>query len=36
MRDALPSLTFTPAVLHGKKVRQIVQTPFEFALQRDR
>jgi TonB family protein len=33
VRDALPAMRFTPAELHGQKVRQLVQQPFDFSIQ---
>lgn len=32
VRDALPGMRFTPAELHGRKVRQLVQEPFDFSI----
>jgi protein TonB len=32
VRDALPGLRFVPAKLEGRRVRQIVQQPFNFAV----
>ena len=32
VRDALPSMRFTPAEIGGRKVPQIVQNPFMFSL----
>jgi protein TonB len=32
VRDALPSLKFSPAEIGGRKVRQIVQQPFTFNI----
>jgi protein TonB len=32
VRRALPSMRFTPAVIGGKAVPQLVQQPFTFAL----
>lgn len=32
VRDALPTLLFTPAELGGRKVAQLVQMPFVFSL----
>jgi hypothetical protein len=32
VRDALPAMRFTPAELHGQKVRQLVQQPFDFSI----
>jgi TonB family protein len=34
VRDVLPNLRFTPAVVNGQKVRQLVQMPFPFQLKR--
>jgi protein TonB len=34
VRDALPGIRFIPAQVAGRKVRQLVQQPFVFALQR--
>ena len=33
--DALPKMRFTPAEIRGRKVRQIVQQPFNFTIQGD-
>ena len=32
VRNALPNMRFTPAMVRGRKVRQLVQEPFVFAL----
>ena len=32
IRKALPGLTYYPAEIGGKKVRQVVQQPFTFAI----
>jgi protein TonB len=32
VREALPSLRFLPAEVGGRKVKQLVQQPFQFAL----
>ena len=32
VREALPAMRFTPAEIGGKKVRQVVQAPFSFAI----
>ena len=32
VREALPAMRFTPAEVGGKKVRQMVQAPFSFAI----
>jgi hypothetical protein len=32
VRDALPKMRFRPAELHGRKVRQLVQQPFDFSI----
>ena len=34
VRDALPQMRFTPAELHGAKVRELLQRPFVFSLPR--
>ena len=34
VRDALPCMRFLPAELHGRKVRQLVQQPFVFNIER--
>jgi protein TonB len=34
VRQVLPDLTFTPAEIAGRKVRQLVQMPFQFSLGR--
>ena len=34
VRDALPNMTFVPAMIRGRKVRQLVQTPFVFGIAR--
>ena len=34
VRSALPSLRFRPASAGGRLVRQLVELPFEFALER--
>jgi len=34
VRATLPSLRFTPARAHGAKVRQLVELPFEFSIER--
>jgi len=34
VRDALPGMRFAPARLHGTVVRQLVQQPFVFAIQK--
>ncbi len=34
VRDALPTMKFVPAQLHGVKVRQLVQQPFVFTLKK--
>jgi protein TonB len=34
VRSALPNMRFSPAEIGGRKVRQLVQQPFIFALQR--
>ena len=34
VRDALPGMRFEPALVGGRKVRQLVQQPFQFALSR--
>jgi TonB family protein len=34
VREVLPKLRFTPAELHGAKVRQLVQQPFIFSISR--
>jgi bla regulator protein blaR1 len=34
VRDALPQMTFHPAAVGGRKVRQVVQMPFQYALSR--
>jgi len=34
VRSALPSMRFTPAEVRGRRVRQLVQQPFIFAVQR--
>jgi periplasmic protein TonB len=34
VRDALPSMRFTPAERQGKKVRQLIQSPFTYSLTR--
>lgn len=33
-REALPRMEFSPAKVEGRKVPEIVQLPFTFALQR--
>lgn len=33
VREAVPSLRFVPATLEGRRVRQVVQQPFTFAVQ---
>lgn len=32
VRDALPGMLFTPAVAHGRRVRQLVRLPMKFRL----
>ena len=34
VRSALPNMRFLPAEIGGRKVRQLVQQPFVFALQK--
>lgn len=34
VREALPGMQFTPALIGGKPVKQIVQQPFQFSLSR--
>jgi protein TonB len=34
VRSALPNMRFLPAEIGGRKVKQLVQQPFVFALQR--
>jgi protein TonB len=34
VRNALPNMRFFPAEVGGKKVRQVVQMPFQFSLTR--
>ena len=34
VRNALPNMRFLPAEIGGKKVRQLVQQPFVFAIQK--
>lgn len=34
VRNALPRMQYTPAELHGQKVRQLVQQPFVFTISR--
>ena len=34
VRNVLPSMRFLPAEIGGKKVRQLVQLPFEFKINR--
>jgi protein TonB len=34
VRTALPRMRFTPAEIAGRKVRQLVEMPFVFALSR--
>jgi hypothetical protein len=36
VRDALPAMRFTPAELQGRKVRQLVQEPFDFSIEAER
>ena len=33
VREAVPSMRFVPAKLNGRRVRQVVQQPFTFAVQ---
>jgi len=35
VRNALPGLAFNPAELNGKRVKQMVQMPFQFSLTKD-
>ena len=35
VRDALPSMRYEPARVNGQRVRQMLQVPFEFSLDRD-
>jgi hypothetical protein len=35
VRTALPGFRFTPAQLHGRKVRQMVHQPFDFSITSD-
>lgn len=35
VKSAMPTITFTPALVGGKPVRQLVQQPFSFSLSKD-
>ena len=35
MREAIPNLRFSPADVGGKKVKQLVEMPFTFSLNKD-
>ena len=35
VREALAQMTFDPAEIDGRKVKQLMQTPFQFSLSKD-
>ena len=35
VRDAVAQMKFDPAIVGGRKVKQLMQSPFQFSLARD-